>query len=265
MIYIFSLVFLYFFLGLLLFIFQRKILFNISKKPKLPKYYDLQNVNEISIKTIDNLRLLAWFYEGKNNKPIIVYFHGNSFDIGERAYRIKRYNDAGFSTLLLAWRGYSGNKGTPSEKNLYLDGDSAIQWILNNTKFKSEDIINYGESLGTGVAIELNCKYNFLCTVLEAPFTSISDLAFSKYKVYPTKILVKDKFDNLSKIERIKSPLLIISGKKDEVVPHSHSVLLFEKAKTIKKAVFIDEAMHNNLYDFDIEKSVINFSLGIWK
>ena len=263
--YIFLLVFLYFFLGLLLFIFQRKILFNKSNKPKSPKYYNLHNVNEISIKTIDNVSLLAWFHQGQKNKPIIIYFHGNSFDIGERAYRIKRYNDAGFSTLLLAWRGYSGNKGTPSESNFYLDGDSSIQWILNNTKFKVEDIINYGESLGTGVAVELNSKYNFLCTVLEAPFTSIPDLAFSRYKIYPTQILVKDKFDNLSKINRIKSPLLLISGKKDEIVPHSHSILLFEKAKMLKKAVFIDEAMHNNLYEFGIEKSVINFSLELWK
>ena len=70
---------------------------------------------------------------------------------------------------------------------------------------------------------------------------------------------------NLSKIDKIKSPLLVISGKKDEVVPHKHSVLLFNKANTKKKSLFVDEAMHNNLYDFGIEKAVINFSLGIWK
>jgi len=263
--YIFLLIFLYLFFGLLLYVFQRKILFNKSSKPKSPEYYSLNNVREIHIKTLDNITLLAWFYEGERDKPIIVYFHGNSFDIGERAYRIKRYIDAGFSTLLVAWRGYSGNEGNPNESNLYLDGESSIHWILNNTKFKTEDIINYGESLGTGVAVELNLKYKFLCTVLEAPFTSIPDLAFKRYKIYPTKILVKDKFDNLSKIERLKSPILIISGKNDEVIPHSQSILLFAKSKKPKKALFVDEAMHNNLYDFGIEKTVINFSLELWK
>ena len=167
--------------------------------------------------------------------------------------------------MIVAWRGYSGNKGIPTEKNLYIDGRATIQWILSNTKYKTKDIINYGESLGSGVAVELNLKYNFLCTVLEAPFTSIADLANKRYKIYPTKLLVKDKFDNLSKIDKIKSPLLIISGAKDEVVPHFHSKLLFNKANNPKKSLFIDEAMHNNLYDFGIEKTVINFALNIWK
>ena len=263
--YIFFIVFLYFFFGFLLYIFQRRIIFNTSGKPNSPEYYNLRDTKEIFIKTTDKISLLGWFYQGHENKPILVYFHGNSFDIGERAYRIKRYNDAGFSTLIVAWRGFSGNEGNPTEKNLYLDGKATIDWVLNNTKFSIKDIINYGESLGSGVAVELNLKYNFLCTVLEAPFTSIADVANKRYKIYPTKYLVKDKFDNLSKIDQIKSPFLIISGLRDEVVPHLHSRLLFNKANSPKKSLFVDEAMHNNLYDFGIEKTVINFTLNIWK
>ena len=263
--YIFFLVFLYIFFGFLLFVFQRKIIFNKSGKPKDPEYYNLRKTKEIFIKTTDKINLLAWYHEGDKNMPILVYFHGNSFDIGERAYRIKRYNDAGFSTLLVSWRGFSGNKGYPTENNLYLDGNATIDWILQNTKFNIGDIVNYGESLGSGVAVELNLKYEFLCTVLEAPFTSIADVANKRYKIYPTKYLVKDKFDNLSKIDQIKSPILIISGLRDEVVPHSHSIMLFNKANNLKKSLFVDEAMHNNLYDFGIEKTVINFTLDIWK
>ena len=262
--YIFFLVFLYIFFGFLLFVFQRKIIFNKSGKPKDPRHYSLKKTKEIFIKTKDKISLLAWFHEGDKQMPILVYFHGNSFDIGERAYRIKRYNDAGFSTLLVSWRGFSGNDGNPTEKNLYLDGNATIDWVLKNTKFKIEDIVNYGESLGSGVAVELNLKYNFLCTVLEAPFTSISDVANERYKIYPSKYLVKDKFDNLSKIDKIKSPLLVISGLKDEVVPHKHSILLFDKANNQKKSLFIDEAMHNNLYDYGIEKTIINFTLNIY-
>ena len=263
--YIFLIVFLYIFFGFLLYIFQRKIIFNKSEKPKSPISYGLDNTEEIFIKTQDQISLLAWFFKGDPDKPLLVYFHGNSFDIGERAYRIKRYNDAGLSTLIVGWRGFSGNQGNPSETNLYLDGNATIDWILENTKFKIKDLVNYGESLGTGVAVQLNLKYNFLCTVLEAPFTSIADVANYRYKIYPTKYLVKDKFDNLSKIDKIKSPLLIISGKNDEVVPHIHSKLLLEKAINQKESLFIDEAMHNNLYDFGIEKSVIKFILKLWK
>ena len=99
-----------------------------------PENYDLENTKEISIKTVDKISLLAWFYEGKPDKPILVYFHGNSFDIGERAYRIKRYNDAGFSTLIVGWRGFSGNEGNPNENNLYLDGKSKIEWVFRKYK-----------------------------------------------------------------------------------------------------------------------------------
>ena len=91
-------------------------------------------------------------------------------------------------------------------------------------------------------------------------FTSISDIALKKYRIFPVKKLVLDKFDNYSKIDNILSPILIISGKKDEVVPHSHSKRLFLKANNPKKNLFIDEAMHNNLYDFDIDKEVISFN-----
>ena len=114
--------------------------------------------------------------------------------------------------------------------------------------------------MGAGVAVEMATRYSFKSIVLEAPFTSISDMAQKKYKIYPTKFLVLDKFDNLSKINKISSPLLIISGKRDEVVPHSHSLRLFSKANKPKESVFIDEAMHNNLYDFNIDNNVISFN-----
>ena len=103
-------------------------------------------------------------------------------------------------------------------------------------------------------------RYLFKFIVLEAPFNSISDVAQKKYKVYPTKYLVLDKFDNLSKINKILSPLIIISGKRDEVIPHSHSLKLFLKANNPKESVFIDEAMHNNLSDFNIDCNVISFN-----
>jgi len=167
--------------------------------------------------------------------------------------------------ILLGWRGYSGNKGNPSELNLYKDAESALNWIDKNTSLDKKNIILYGESLGSGVAVELGTKYRFKSIILEAPFTSIPDIAQKRYFIFPVRFLVLDKFDNLSKINKVFSPLLIISGKKDEVVPHEHSKKLFLKANEPKETVFIDEAMHNNLYDFEIEKNVIQFSLKQWK
>ena len=259
--YISSLFLIYILFGIIIFLFQRKILFNTSGKPKKPNYYKLYNIKEINILTSDGVNLLAWYSKPKNNQPLLIYFHGNSLDIGERADRINRYIKCGWGVFLLAWRGYSGNVGKPTEKNLYIDGKSAIEWISKNLNYNYKQMILYGESLGSGVAVELGTRHKFKSIILEAPFTSIPDIAQKKYKIYPTKKLVLDKFDNYSKIDKILSPILIISGKKDEVVPHSHSKKLFLKANHPKKNLFIDEAMHNNLYDYNIDKEVINFNL----
>ena len=258
--YIFSGIFLYFIIGIGLFLTQRRMTFNKCVKPDSPEKYGLENIKEVFVETADNLKLLAWFKKPKNNKSMLIYFHGNSYDIGERAYRIKRYINNGWGVLLLAWRGFSGNLGKPTEKNLYIDGESAIKWIIDNLNFDYENLIIYGESLGCAVAVELGVRYKFKSIILESPFTSITDIAQKRYKIYPVRHLVLDKFDNYSKIDKILSPVLIISGKRDEGVPHSHSDKLFLKANNPKKNLFIDEAMHTNLYDFNIDKEVIIFN-----
>ena len=91
MIYIFSCIFLYIFSLLFLYFFQRKILFNTSDKPKKPSAYGLSLIREINLKTSDQISLLSWFYLSEKRTPLLIYFHGNSFNIGERAYRIKQY------------------------------------------------------------------------------------------------------------------------------------------------------------------------------
>ena len=89
MIYIFSAIILYIFLGLSLYLLQRKILFNTSGRPQTPSHYGLNEVKEVQILTNDGISLLSWYFKGKGKIPLLVYFHGNSFDIGERAYRVK--------------------------------------------------------------------------------------------------------------------------------------------------------------------------------
>ena len=146
------------------------------------------------------------------------------------------------------------------KKNLYIDGHAAIDWVNENTSYRKTDIVLYGESLGCGVAVELCLKDKFKSVILEAPFTSIVDIGQKKYPIYPVKFFTLDKFDNISKIDKISSPLLIINGKNDEVIPYTHGLRLFQKAKEPKKYLCIDEAMHNNLYDYNIDKEVINFN-----
>ena len=109
---------------------------------------------------------------------------------------------------MFAWRGYRGNKGYPTANNLYKDAESALRWIEDYTDLQKSDLIVYGVSLGTGIAVELGTRYLFKSIVLEAPFTSIADIAQKKYIIYPTKFFVLDKFNNFKKITKVFSPYI---------------------------------------------------------
>jgi fermentation-respiration switch protein FrsA (DUF1100 family) len=145
--------------------------------------------------------------------------------------------------LNLSWRGFSGNPGKPTEKNLYNDARKSVEW-LNNTGIENKNIILYGESLGTGVATELGQDNSFAGIVLESPFTSIADAAKIYYPYLPIDLLIKDRYDSLKKIKNINIPILIMHGKKDDVVPFKMGVDLFEKANNPKFSYFSDNDDH---------------------
>ena len=249
----------YLFIGFALYFNQRRLTFKRSKKPLNPEYYNLKDVSEVFIDISDEMRLLNWLSKPEKNKPTIIFFHGNSFDIGERAYKIKFYIEEGYGLLLHAYRGFSGNKGNPTEKSIYSDAKFVVDWVKKNIQINENNIILYGESLGTAVAIELGQCKKFKAIILEAPFTSISKLAQKMYPIYPVKYLIWDKFDNISKINNLISPLLVLHGKNDEIVPFSMGKKIYEEYKNKKDYVFIDEATHNNLYDYGIANKVIEF------
>ena len=145
--------------------------------------------------------------------------------------------------LIISWRGFSGNLGEPTEKNLYNDARKSVEW-LNDNGVINKNIILYGESLGTGVATELGQDNSFSGIVLESPFTSIADAAKIYYPYLPIDLLIKDRYDSLKKIKNINIPILIMHGKKDDVVPFKMGVELFETANNPKFNYFSDNDDH---------------------
>ena len=116
-------------------------------------------------------------------------------------------NKLDLNILIISWRGFSGNKGKPTEKNLYHDAQEAVKW-LKAQGLDNKNIILYGESLGTGIAIELASKNNFGGIILESPFTSMADTAKIYYPYLPVNLLLRDRYDSKSKIKDIKTPIL---------------------------------------------------------
>ena len=214
---------------------------------------------EIFIKVDKEIKLKSWFIKKDLDKfKTLVIFHGNAGNLSNRIYKLNELSKLDLNILLISWRGFSGNKGFPTEQNLYNDAEASIKW-LNEQKINNNKIILYGESLGSGVAVEIGKKNNFNSIILESPFTSIENSAKIYYPYLPIKLLLKDRYDSISKIKSITTPILIMHGAKDDVVPISMGRELFEKANGPKHSYFTKEDDHMMEFNSNLLVEIDNF------
>ena len=215
-------------------------------------------MRDVNIETKDGLSLISWFCRGNVEKPLIIYFQGNAGNISDRDYKARFLIDNGFSVLLLGYRGYGGNRGQPSEEGLRTDGEAALEFA-GREGFKASDIILYGESLGTGVVVDLGTRAMFKGIVLEAPYTSIEALAKKRYWFIPVSYLLKDKFDSINKVSQLTSPTLVLHGDSDRVINLDYGKQLYDATPQPKKLVMFPGGGHSNLFDFGAGTEIVTF------
>jgi uncharacterized protein len=233
---------------LFIYFYQRSLLYHPSENNYLNDKITF-NYEEIFIETDKNIKLKSWFIKKDLNKfKTILIFHGNAGNLFNRVYKLNELNKLDVNILLISWRGFSGNNGKPTEKNLYHDAEEAVKW-LNDRGAISKNIILYGESLGTGVATQLGTKNIYSGIILESPFTSIVNAAKIYYPYLPVNIILKDRFDSIGKIQDITIPILIMHGKKDNIVPQKMGLELYEKANQPKFSYFPENDDHMMEYN----------------
>jgi fermentation-respiration switch protein FrsA (DUF1100 family) len=250
-----SVVLAYFIIILFVYFYQRNLLYHPSENNYLNDKITF-NYEEIFIETDKNINLKSWFIKKDLNKfKTILIFHGNAGNLFNRVYKLNELNKLDVNILLISWRGFSGNKGKPTEKNLYHDAEEAVKW-LNNRGAISKNIILYGESLGTGVATELGTSNAFGGIILESPFTSIANAAKIYYPYLPVNTILKDRYDSIGKIKNITTPILIMHGKKDNIVPQKMGLELYEKANQPKFSYFPENDDHMMEYNDNLLNSI---------
>ncbi len=242
----------------LAYLFQRSLLYFPGGALPAPARAGLAEMASMVLTTEDRLSLVAWYKAPAAGAAVIVLFHGNAGTIADRAFKARPLLDAGFGLLLVEYRGYGGNPGSPSESGLYADGRAALAF-LDGLGIGADRIVLYGESLGCAVAVELAAARPFAALVLEAPFTSIPDVAAGHYPYLPVRWLAKDRFASIAKIGRVQAPLLLIHGERDNVVPIRFGRRLYEAAPEPKRALFLATAGHNDLYNHGVAAAVIEF------
>jgi fermentation-respiration switch protein FrsA (DUF1100 family) len=242
----------------LLYFSQRSLLYYPdARRPDL-KAVGLGHAREIELATADNMKLLAWYVPAAPGHATVLYFHGNAGSLQHRAGRLAAFANAGYGVLMPEYRGYGGNEGTPSERAFLADADSAVAF-LQQEGVRAERIVVCGESLGTGVATHIAATNAVAALVLEAPFTSIAAIASQRFGFLPINLMLKDRFDSLSRIKNVRAPVLILQGDKDPIVPAALGQELFKAASEPKTLWTAPGGGHNNLDMYGAEKVTLDF------
>ncbi len=227
---------------------QRKLQYFPTKVEVMdPLKYDLA-AEVVETKTSDGLTLSHWYAPPKDGKPLFVYFHGNAGYLGDREARGRILLVKGYGIYFAEYRGYGSNKGQPTEAGFIADAKSVIDDAIARGH---NDIIIYGESIGTGVAVQIAAMYQDVVkgVILEAPFTSAADVAKQKYPYLPVDALMKDPFRSVDHMANVTAPLLVIHGAKDRLIPISLGRALFDAANEPKEFVTFENEDHIIYFD----------------
>jgi uncharacterized protein len=243
----------------LLFVFQRQIMYAPDKAIGTPEQYGLSGFSDERTMSADGISIQLWYRKSNEGFPTIVYYHGNAAHLGDRAGILSALADKGFGVLAVSYRGYGKSEGSPSEQGLYQDARAAIQFLMDQ-KILAERLMLYGESLGTGVATQMATEYPVGGLILQAPYTSVAGRAAEIYYYVPVRYLIRDRYDSIDKIAKVKAPLLLFHGELDTIIPVIHGRRLFDRATCLKKAFFLSHTAHNDFDSSAISSHVLDFA-----
>lgn len=198
---------------------QEKLIFRPHQGRIAPGDWGLADFRVVQAATVDGLSLDCWYRPADGlTKPTIALFPGNAGHPGLRAEKARALADAGYGVLIAGYRGYAGNGGEPSEKGLLADGRAALDFLVGQG-ISGRRLVIWGESLGTGIAVPLAAERGLAALILEAPFTSLSDVAAQRYPFVPVRALLRHRFNSAASMADVRAPVLILHGRADRTIP----------------------------------------------
>ena len=227
-----------------------------------PAEAGLDGVEEIEIAAADGTTLVAWYAPPKEDKPTLLYFHGNAANAANRAPKIKKMLESGFGVFYLNNRGYGGSGGNPTEENNVADAIAAYDH-LTGLGVPADSIVVYGESLGSGQAVRLAAERPVAGVVLEAPLTSTVDVARTIYFWLPLSLLITDQYNVERDIRVVPAPVLILHGEQDAVIPAEMGRRVYRAANELKRIELFRQGGHNDLFDHGAWEKMRAFLLSL--
>ncbi|MFZ1382775.1 MAG: alpha/beta hydrolase [Scrofimicrobium sp.] len=244
-----------------LYMFQRSLMYQPDVEPPQSEWEP--NTKTVALRTEDGLDLSAWLFEPSQNdeRIAVAFFPGNAGNRGSRAGIGQRLADLGYTVLLVDYRGYGGNPGSPTEQGLALDARAAAKW-LREAGFPGSRTIYVGESLGTGVAVHLATLDPPAALLLRSPYTSMVDVAQNSFPFVPVGLLLKDRFDTMGDLSKVAAPMTIMYGTGDRLVPPDQSRAVAAAAPSLFREIEVAGAEHNDIYWYgpDLPSEVVDLA-----
>lgn len=212
---------------------------------------------QVTYRTSDGLDLAAGYRAGEPGKPTILYFHGNGADWVSSVVATDRLVPSGYGVLAAEYRGYRGNPGTPHEDGLYRDGRAALAFLATRG-IAAGDVVIIGNSIGSGVAVQMASEQVPQALVLISPFASLRQLVGEKMRWVPSGVLLRDRYENAEKIAGIDAPLLLLHGDADTLIPDTHSRQLGRLRDDAKLVIFEGKG-HDLAWHDEAEEAVLTF------
>jgi fermentation-respiration switch protein FrsA (DUF1100 family) len=204
------------------------------------------NYEDANFTADDGTELHGWFCPCENPRAVVLFAHGNAGNVSHRADRLRLLQrDLHVACMTFDYRGYGRSEGLPTETGVLLDARAARKWLAVRTGVREQEIVLMGESLGGGVAVDLAAKDGAAGLILESTFTSLPEAAQKHVPYLPTKFLMRNRLNSLSKIGNYQGPLLIAHGDADDLIPLDHAKRLHEAASGPKELVVIPGGGHN--------------------
>ncbi|HEX5535091.1 MAG TPA: alpha/beta hydrolase [Actinomycetales bacterium] len=241
---------------------QRRLVFFPDTTPVPAADTVLRGAEDVELTTADGLRLGAWYVPPATGSApgatgtagtappsagwTVLFAPGNGGNRAGRAEVARRHADRGVAVLLMDYRGYGGNPGSPSEEGLALDVRAALDHLLADRHVDPDRLIYVGESLGCAVVSELATEHPPAALLLRSPFTALADVAGQHYPGVPARLLLRDRFEVRRNVSGLQIPVAVVYGDQDSIVPPEQSSRVAEAALRLVDLVVVRGADHND-------------------
>lgn len=236
-------------LVVLVWLVQRSLIYFPARDTPTPADYGLPQAETVRVTTDDGLALTAWYVPAPALTAsgwTVVVFNGNAGHRGHRVGLAERLTAQGHATVLVDYRGYGGNPGTPTEEGLLRDARAVWAYLAARSGVDLSRVAYFGESLGAAVAVQLAVEHPPAALILRSPFSSLAAIGRTHYPWLPVRWLLRDQFASIEHIAGLEVPLLVIAGDADRIIPLSDTQRLFHAARSPKHLVIVEGADHND-------------------